>query len=163
MEKPSRWVINNLKPLPISVHGPVALTGDACHAMTPHMGSGAGQAIEDAYILASLLAHPSTTRKTLHEALKVYEAIRLPHGLMVQRLSRLNGKIFEFIDPRFEDLDQDEVAKSTEISAEDIKRLKELGLTVVKNCEWQWTTDIEDDRNRAIDLLEEYVRSSKLP
>lgn len=111
MEKPSRWVINNLKPLPISVHGPVALTGDACHAMTPHLGSGAGQAIEDAYILASLLAHPGTTRETLHDALKVYEAVRLPHGLMVQRLSRLNGRLFEFVDPRFVDFDSEERSK----------------------------------------------------
>ncbi|MEM6398563.1 MAG: FAD-dependent monooxygenase [Bacteroidota bacterium] len=36
--------------------GNVTLLGDAAHAMTPNMGQGAGQAIEDAYALANVLS-----------------------------------------------------------------------------------------------------------
>jgi salicylate hydroxylase len=33
--------------------------------MLPHLGSGAGQGIEDAYLLAQLLSHPKTTRDNI--------------------------------------------------------------------------------------------------
>jgi salicylate hydroxylase len=36
--------------------GRVAVLGDAAHSMTPHQGAGAGQAIEDAYVLGEILA-----------------------------------------------------------------------------------------------------------
>ncbi|MEU7983320.1 FAD-dependent oxidoreductase [Streptosporangium canum] len=41
-------------PLPAMHRGKVALLGDAAHAMTPNMGQGACQAIEDAVVLAHL-------------------------------------------------------------------------------------------------------------
>ena len=40
------------EPLPAYHRGRVALLGDAAHAMTPHLGQGACQAIEDAVVLA---------------------------------------------------------------------------------------------------------------
>jgi 2-polyprenyl-6-methoxyphenol hydroxylase-like FAD-dependent oxidoreductase len=42
------------EPLPAYHRGRVALLGDAAHAMTPHLGQGACQAIEDAVVLAPL-------------------------------------------------------------------------------------------------------------
>ncbi len=45
-------------PVPTWVEGPVALLGDAAHAMYPTGSNGAGQAIVDARVLgASLVAH----------------------------------------------------------------------------------------------------------
>ncbi|MFI6479351.1 FAD-dependent monooxygenase [Nonomuraea sp. NPDC050663] len=41
------------KPLPAMHHGRVALLGDAAHPMTPNLGQGACQAIEDAVVLAA--------------------------------------------------------------------------------------------------------------
>lgn len=35
------------------------------HAMVPHLGAGAGQALEDAYLLAKLLGHPQTNAKNV--------------------------------------------------------------------------------------------------
>ena len=42
------------EPLPAYHRGRVAILGDAAHAMTPHLGQGACQAIEDAVVLASV-------------------------------------------------------------------------------------------------------------
>jgi 2-polyprenyl-6-methoxyphenol hydroxylase-like FAD-dependent oxidoreductase len=44
------------EPLPAYHHGRVAILGDAAHAMTPHLGQGACQAIEDAIVLASVVS-----------------------------------------------------------------------------------------------------------
>ncbi|PSR73284.1 hypothetical protein PHLCEN_2v10862, partial [Hermanssonia centrifuga] len=95
-DKPMKLAIHDLRPLPVYVSGNVALVGDAAHAMTPHQGTGAGQAIEDACVLASLLGHPSTTLDTLSCALKAYEEIRLPFANNVLMRSRLAGLLYEF-------------------------------------------------------------------
>lgn len=63
--------------------------------MTPHQGAGGGQAIEDAYVLAALLAHPGVDRETLGRALEAYDAVRVPVAQEVARKSRLNGMMYE--------------------------------------------------------------------
>ncbi|MFF3442759.1 FAD-dependent monooxygenase [Streptosporangium sp. NPDC002721] len=50
-----RHDIYDLPPLPGYADGRVALLGDAAHAMTPNLGQGACQALEDAVVLASCL------------------------------------------------------------------------------------------------------------
>ncbi|THH08567.1 hypothetical protein EW145_g2622 [Phellinidium pouzarii] len=157
IEKPSRWAINALKGLPISTHDRVALLGDAAHAMTPHLGSGAGQAIEDAYILSALLAHPLTTLSTLPVALKVYEDVRLPHANDVQRRSAENGHLYEFNDSRFAGLDATLGDDDAQLNEVDAGKLRDLGHAATENWKWAWTTDIEDDRNMAIALLKERI------
>ncbi|KAH8111735.1 hypothetical protein DFH11DRAFT_575240 [Phellopilus nigrolimitatus] len=158
IETPSLWAMNSLKGLPISSHSRVALVGDAAHAMTPHQGSGAGQAVEDVYILAAILAHPLTTLESLPAALKVYEEIRLPHGNDVQPRSRVTGKLYEFADPRFANLN---LGGGTTASESDVAKLRKIGDAIVENWKWAWTTDIEDDRKKAIALLEERVGEEK--
>jgi 2-polyprenyl-6-methoxyphenol hydroxylase-like FAD-dependent oxidoreductase len=46
-------------------HGRVALLGDAAHATTPHLGQGAGMAIEDGLVLAGELARHDTVDAAL--------------------------------------------------------------------------------------------------
>jgi salicylate hydroxylase len=70
--------------------------------MTPHQGMGGGSAIEDAYILGLLLAHPSTNLTNIVQVLKIYESIRLPFVQRVVEQSRTNGLLYEFLDPRSE-------------------------------------------------------------
>ncbi|KAG1789152.1 uncharacterized protein HD556DRAFT_1529620 [Suillus plorans] len=95
-ENPSRWALHVVNELPLSAYDRVALIGDACHAMTPHFGAGAGQAIEDAFVLGRLLAHPLTTLDNLPAALKAYQDVRLPFAQFVARESELRGRMWDF-------------------------------------------------------------------
>ncbi|KAL1750992.1 hypothetical protein FB107DRAFT_294210 [Schizophyllum commune] len=91
-----RWAVHTTKPpgLPTFVHGRKALLlGDAAHSMTPFQGSGAGQAVEDAWLLAHLLGYPAVTRDTIPEALRVYDAARRHVAQDVQERSRVNGHL----------------------------------------------------------------------
>lgn len=63
--------IVDLDPLPTYVKDRVVLLGDAAHAMSPDLGQGACQAIEDAVVLAAALAADK-----LPEALKQYDEQR---------------------------------------------------------------------------------------
>jgi 2-polyprenyl-6-methoxyphenol hydroxylase-like FAD-dependent oxidoreductase len=70
--------------------GRVALLGDAAHPMTPNLGQGACQAIEDAVVLARLVAGPGGAA-SVGQALAAYTAQRLPRTTQVVRWSRRMG------------------------------------------------------------------------
>jgi 2-polyprenyl-6-methoxyphenol hydroxylase-like FAD-dependent oxidoreductase len=87
---PADTVIRNdivdFAPLDRWSEGRVTLLGDAAHAMTPNLGQGACQAIEDAVVLAaSLEAHG------LEEGPRVYEAKRRPRANALVHRSRRFG------------------------------------------------------------------------
>jgi 2-polyprenyl-6-methoxyphenol hydroxylase-like FAD-dependent oxidoreductase len=67
----------------------VALLGDAAHAMTPNLGQGGAQAIEDAAVLAHLLARDGD----VPAALRAYEAARRPRVRAVVRQARRLGAL----------------------------------------------------------------------
>ncbi|KAH8111773.1 hypothetical protein DFH11DRAFT_1546362 [Phellopilus nigrolimitatus] len=145
---------NNLPPggqhntvkLPTSTHGGVVLIGDAAHAMTPNQGAGAGQVVEDAYVLGALLAHPRTTRATLHMALE--------------------GLLFGFDDPRFPDSDINLRSglfggRIDEGDAETRMRswLREMADVVIEDWQWAWETRAEDDCVQALQKFEKKLES----
>jgi hypothetical protein len=63
------------------------------HASLPHNGAGAGQAIEDAFVLGELLRLPECTRATLPQFLLAYEAVRRPRASRQQVHSRESGEV----------------------------------------------------------------------
>ncbi|MEU6676195.1 FAD-dependent monooxygenase [Streptomyces sp. NPDC046925] len=84
-----RHDLYDLPPLPSFVHGRVALLGDAAHAMTPNLGQGACQALEDAVTLAHCL--DDTTDMTA--ALRSYDLLRRPRTRAITRRSARLGAI----------------------------------------------------------------------
>ncbi len=71
--------------------GRVTLLGDAAHPMTPNLGQGACQAIEDAAVLACTLRGAGDAAG----ALRSYEAVRRGRTAMVTRLSFYAGVLFQ--------------------------------------------------------------------
>ncbi|MET9958047.1 FAD-dependent monooxygenase [Streptomyces sp. NPDC006326] len=78
-----------VSPLPSYAVGRVALLGDAAHAMTPNLGQGACQALEDAVVLAAELA----AGPDVETALLRYDAVRRPRTQAVARAARLAGRM----------------------------------------------------------------------
>ncbi|MET9931585.1 MULTISPECIES: FAD-dependent monooxygenase [unclassified Streptomyces] len=82
--------VNELRtPLPSYVVGRIALLGDAAHAMTPNLGQGACQALEDAVTLGAALDAEST----VEAALARYDAERRPRSQAVAVAARQAGKM----------------------------------------------------------------------
>lgn len=75
-------------PMPRWSKGHATLLGDAAHPMTPFMAQGAGQAIEDAVVLARCLADVGSG--AVEAALRRYEAARQTRTAQIQRASRGN-------------------------------------------------------------------------
>ena len=84
-----RWGLYDRDPLPRWTHGRLTLLGDAAHAMLPHMGQGANQAIEDGMALATLMRDAGAADVT--DVLIRYQALRHDHTARVQQASRTNG------------------------------------------------------------------------
>ena len=76
--------------------GRVTLLGDAAHPMTPNLGQGACQAIEDAFVLAECLREEAR----VEEALGLYETRRTGRTAAIVRLSRRMGQVGQLENPR---------------------------------------------------------------
>jgi 2-polyprenyl-6-methoxyphenol hydroxylase-like FAD-dependent oxidoreductase len=83
-------------PLPAFHRGRVALLGDAAHAMTPNMGQGGCQAMEDAIVLA----HEVTDGG----GLDAYTAARLPRTTAIARRSLSISRLSAVRNPVLADL-----------------------------------------------------------
>lgn len=75
--------------------GRITLLGDAAHPMTPHLGQGACQALEDAVVLAGRLAAVDD----VPAALAQYEALRYRRTAPLVRRSRLVGRVAQLRSP----------------------------------------------------------------
>jgi 2-polyprenyl-6-methoxyphenol hydroxylase-like FAD-dependent oxidoreductase len=77
--------------------GRVTLLGDAAHPMTPDLGQGACQAIEDAVILARCLREPDSG--DVPDALRRYERLRSARVARIMRRARLFGQVAQLENP----------------------------------------------------------------
>jgi 2-polyprenyl-6-methoxyphenol hydroxylase-like FAD-dependent oxidoreductase len=76
-------------------HGRVTLLGDAAHAMTPNLGQGAAQSIEDAIVLAKCLRE----RPDVPDALREYQRRRLEHVNDIAQQARRLAKLARWRNP----------------------------------------------------------------
>jgi salicylate hydroxylase len=80
--------------------GPIALLGDAAHAMLPFAAQGAGMAIEDAAVLAKCLGDSAgENAQGIPAALKHYARLRRSRVARVQRAARTAGRIYHLTGP----------------------------------------------------------------
>lgn len=128
---PTLWALHELDELPGYVHGRVGLIGDAAHAMLPHQGAGAGQGLEDAWLLARLLADPQVLDSKPQAVLAAYDVIRRPRACRVQRSSWEAGELYELRDPAVADNEQ------------------LLSKTLAERFDWLWNHDMQSDLQEA--------------
>lgn len=108
----------------------ICLLGDVAHAMCPHQAAGAGQALEDAVVLAHLLALVKRPEQ-LEPAFRVYDSIRRPRAQKVVTTSHAAGIIRLWLDPEL---------------GSDMGKIVEHGN---QSLHWIWQYDISADLERA--------------
>ncbi|KAK4211550.1 hypothetical protein QBC37DRAFT_426722 [Rhypophila decipiens] len=157
----SKWRLNDRRPIEswVFMGGKVVLLGDAAHPMVPHQSAGAGQAVEDGYILAKALGwflllkgdasgeqstEPEISKEKLakeNNALErwitLYQNVRMPRAARTQESSRKAGELFELIEPEMEGLSYEE-------------RLPSLREQALENTKWIWTEDIDAAWEKAL-------------
>ena len=136
MPDPSQWAIFEHPHISTYARSRIAILGDAAHASTPHQGAGAGQAIEDAHMLAELLGD-SRVREPSHAvaAFQAYDCVRRPRSQRVVTTSKENASLLCLC---LEGVDDDE------------ERLK---TTFQERLRWLWDVDVQDQVRQAQAVL----------
>ncbi|KAL3446458.1 hypothetical protein BJX65DRAFT_318559 [Aspergillus insuetus] len=103
-ETPTKWAIFDMSGHPAKTYtkGRVCIAGDAAHASTPFLASGAAMGVEDAAVLAATLETALNTPSTgtagektaaITAAFRAFTALRLERSQMVVRYSREVGEM----------------------------------------------------------------------
>ncbi|EJF63098.1 FAD/NAD(P)-binding domain-containing protein [Dichomitus squalens LYAD-421 SS1] len=146
-----KWVINVVTKLPTYVHGRVALVGDAAHAMGHHLGAGAGQSFEDAFLLAKLISHPGVTKGNIPVVLGIYDEVRRPFTQHVAALARRRGKLHHLDSPELAWLTAERSAKGDALSQEQLGEISEM----MERCrDWQFGPSVLEESVAAQRKLE---------
>ncbi|MEJ8279507.1 FAD-dependent monooxygenase [Pseudonocardia spirodelae] len=87
------WPLYTLPPLSRWADGRIVLLGDAAHTMLPHHGQGANQSIEDAVVLADLLARPGALDGGHAGAFDRYQRLRRARTRQIQRSSLVTSDL----------------------------------------------------------------------
>ena len=135
MEKPDMWALFDYPPAKTFFKGRTCLSGDAAHASTPHQGAGAGMALEDAYILSSVLGAVDDELGIEH-AFRAFDHVRRPRAQKLVKTSRECGVVV--------DCEDEEVG-------DDVEKFRENMLT---RYHWIWEKRLEDDLEEAMGVLE---------
>ena len=91
-----KWGLFDRDPMKQWAKGRATLLGDAAHPMLPFLSQGAAMALEDAFVLAQMIAHFPTDHEA---ALRCYEAERLARTARVQLEARERGRTYHLSTP----------------------------------------------------------------
>ncbi|MDA9774594.1 FAD-dependent monooxygenase [Saprospiraceae bacterium] len=93
--------MSDFKPIKKWYTNRVCLLGDAAHAMTPNMGQGAGQSIEDAYRLAQIMTGKEfeDNQHSFDQLFKEYQEYRMPKVKRIVNTSWTIGSIAQLNNP----------------------------------------------------------------
>lgn len=135
MEKPDLWALFDHSPIPQLWQGRVCLLGDAGHASTPHQGSGAGMALEDAYVLSGLLGQVRSANE-LEAAFEAYSRVRLPRAIKLVETSRACGEIYQFLGPD---------------TSDDVRKIDD---NLRARYNWIWDEDLANELTNATEIFQ---------
>lgn len=126
------------------VEGRVCLIGDAAHSMPPHQGAGAGQAMEDAYVIAELLSkvdRQKPIQRQIDAAFKGYEAVRKQRSAKVAETS------------------QEAMDWWTGFYNEDVsdEKIEQFTREADEKFRWIWHDDIAGQARSAIKIMEQLL------
>ncbi|KIX96228.1 uncharacterized protein Z520_08006 [Fonsecaea multimorphosa CBS 102226] len=138
LENPQKWSLWHHPDATTFYRGRFCIIGDAAHAATPHQGAGAGQAFEDALVLARLLADDNIkTADDIQTAFAAFDAIRRPRTLKIVDTSRENGEI---------------CMKKGEDTGADLEKIKN---NLDHRFNWIWYDNLEGQVEEAKDKLKD--------
>lgn len=104
--------------------------GDSAHATTPHQASGAGQCLEDSYILANILGRVQDDSE-LQAAFQAYDEVRRPRAQKVVRTSQEAWEVYTY--------------QNAELGS----NIYKIGENLNKRFLWIWEHDLEADEKTA--------------
>lgn len=140
MPDPTQWALYEHPHISTYARARVAILGDAAHASTPHQGAGAGQAIEDAHVLAELLGDARVvTADDVAAAFKAYDQVRRPRSQRVVTSSAENAYLLCL---RLDGVGSDE---------ETLKK------TLQERLAWLWNEDVQEQAERARRIMLEII------
>lgn len=106
----ARVEVHDIKPLDNLTDQAVALIGDAAHAMSPDLGQGGVQAIEDGWVLSQCL---EKCKNNIGEALTAYNQARVERVASIVRRARHRNEITHGKDAKTTDSWYQELAEET--------------------------------------------------
>lgn len=118
-----KWSIWKTPDIPQSYRGRICIIGDAAHAALPTHAAGAGQAIEDAWVMSAVLGNIKHA-KDIQAAFRGYDKIRLPRA---QLNGQLSDEALEIFNLRFPGVLDDPTA---------------LKKAIQHRMDWLWNRDI---------------------
>ena len=137
IDHPTIWALHEIEALKTyrNKFDNVIILGDAAHAMLPHQGAGAGQGLEDAYLLAQLFSYAEINTQNVKAVSKVYEDSRLERAVQVQFTSRESGEIYELYSEKYPNFEK-------------------IGQHLTHRFDWLWEHALEQDAQNALAQLQ---------
>lgn len=144
----SKWKINDREAAEgwVFEQGRVVLVGDAGHPMVPHQSAGAGQAVEDGFVVGRAIGEFLRRGDgKLEEWMGVYERVRMPRANKVQETSRGAGYLYQMQAESMKGMSYDE----------SVPILRD---TVQERMKWIWEEELEgvfeEERGRLVGKVE---------